>query len=388
MDIYLSLIITLVLCVQNGLAQVYDRSNQGYTSVPSIPTDASEINLNNNKLSSLGANTFSAHTSLAKLFLEDNEITTIDATAFSSTVIYLLKLARNKLIEFPDLTAISGTLTALYISANDFTTMPSDRCNLPKVETFTMKNMELTEWPAFDLIGASPTSSIMTLSLSWYPKDYNITNVCHFTAFEISEHVNPAGVRSAPRIVCPPGSKLNTLNLGENNLDIDFEDLSYVGDLLNLYIHANNLTEFPNLPTSLRSTVLLLLLYNNPIESIDPAYLEGYDNLNAVYLDGTSLTSVPAALFSIAPTVSLSGVKLQMSELMWNEILCDAETTTSLKLAGSFDSLAQFPPLKGALCQRSTSLALDLTKVRHVLMYFIFVFGKMFAYSSHWKSIR
>ena len=116
------------------------------TSIPTdIPSDAYRIELNGNQLSSLGANTFSAYTSLSRLYLEDNEITTIDATAFSSTVISTLKLARNKLIEFPDLIAISGTLKKLVISDNDFTTMPSDRCNLPNVDTFTMENMELVE---------------------------------------------------------------------------------------------------------------------------------------------------------------------------------------------------------------------------------------------------
>ena len=256
------------------------------------------------------------------------------------TVIDFLKLNRNKLIEFPDLTAISGTLKTLDISENDFRTMPSDRCNLANAQTFTMKNMELAEWPAFELIGALCTSSFMTLSLSWYPEDYNITNICHFTTLAISSHVNPTGVTSVPRIVCPPGSKLKTLNLGGNNFDVNFEALSDAGDISNLYFDNNNLTKMPNLPMSLRSTLQTLLLWDNPIESIDPAYLEGYDNLNALFLGGTSLTSVPAELFLITPTVSLNGLRLQMSELMWNENLCNAERITSLRLKGSFDSLA------------------------------------------------
>ena len=370
MDIYLSLIITLLLFVRDGFAQSYDYSNQNHTSVPNIPTDASYINLNKNQLPSLGANAFSAYTSLAKLYLEDNEITTIDATAFSSTKMFVLKLSKNKLIEFPDLTAISSTLQTLSINDNDFTTMPSDRCDLPIVKYFTMLNMELTEWPDFDLIGASSSSSSITLSLSWYPEDYNITNVCHFTTFVIKDHVNPTGVAHAPRIVCPAGSKLETLNLGNNNIDVDFEALADAGDLSTLLVHANNLTEMPNLPMSLHSTLQMMYLKDNPIENIDPAYLEGYDNLNSLIFDGTSLTSIPAELFSIAPTVSLKGVKLQMSELMWNENLLNAETITSLKLTGSFDSLAQLPSIKGALCQGSTPLALDLTEVRHILPFF------------------
>ena len=352
MDIYLSLIITLVLFVQDCFAQVqsYDYSKEGYASIPTdIPIDAVLIRLNNNKLSSLGANAFSAYTSLTKLYLDDNEITTIDATSFSSTEISLLRLARNKLIEFPDLRAISGTLQTLDISKNDFTTMPSERSNLPNVNSFVMKNMELTEWPDFDLIGASSTSSSSKLSLSWYPEDYNITNVCHFATFAISEHVNPTGVTSAPRIVCPTGSKLKTLDLGKNNWDIDFETLSDVGDLVNLYIHENNFKEFPNLPMSLRGTLTRLLLGDNPIKRINPAFLEGYDNLETLFLYGMSLTS--------------------MSELMWNEILCNAKTITYLRLKGSFNSLAEVPPIKGALCQRSTPLKLDLTEVRQSLIY-------------------
>ena len=369
MDIYLSLIITLVLFIQDSFANYYSYSAEAHTSIPTdIPTDASFINLNDNQLPSLGANEFSAYTSLARLYLEDNEIRTIDATALSSTVIILLRLARNKLIEFPDLRAISGTLQILDISKNDFTTMPSARCNLPNVNSFQMENMELTEWPDFNLIGAVSTNSM--LSLSWYPEDQSITNVCHFTTFAISEHVNPTGVTSAPRIICPKGSKLKILSLKKSNLDIDFEDLSSIGDLTSLLIYGNNLKEFPNLPMSLRGTLTSLLLNDNPIESIDPAYLEGYDTLNLLYLDRTSLTSVPAELFLIASTVRLNGVKLQMSELMWNDILCNAETLTSLNLKGSFDSLAQFPPLKGALCQRSTRLNLDLSRVRHMLLYF------------------
>ena len=375
MDIYLSLIVIWVLFVRDSLAQTYSYSNQNITSVPNIPTDATYINLNCNQLSSLGANVFSAYTSLTLLYLEDNEITTIDATAFSSTVISTLKLARNKLIECPDLTAISGTLETLDISTNDFTTMPSDRCNLSNVHGFVMKNMELVEWPAFELIGASSTSS-STLSLSWYPEDYNITNVCHFTTLAISSHVNPTGVTSVPRIVCPPGSELKTLNLGGNNFDVDFEALSDTGDISSLYFHKNNLQKMPNLPMPLRSTLQRLYLIDNPIESINPAYLKGYNNLNLLNLDRTSLTSVPAELFLIAGTVSLKRVPLQMSELMWNENLCNAEKITSLKLTGSLDSLAQFPPIKGALCQRSTPLALQLKEVRHILPYFIVILPK------------
>ena len=369
MDIYLSLIVILVLFVRDSLAQTYNYTNQGHTSIPTdIPSDAYRIELNDNQLSSLGANAFSSYTSLSQLYLEDNEITTIDATAFSSTVISTLKLARNKLIEFPDLIAISGTLTYLVISDNDFTTMPSDRCNLPNVYKFTMENMELVEWPAFELIGASSTTtSSITLSLSWYPENYNITNICHFTSLKISSHVNPTGVTSVPRIVCPPDSKLNKLDLRGNNLDVDFEALSDAGDISKLFLDENNLQKMPNLPMALRSTLQKLVLSDNPIESIDPAYLEGYDNLNRLNLDGTSLTNVPAELFLIASIVSLKGVPLQMSELMWNENLCNAETVTNIYLAGSFDSLAQFPSIKGALCQRSTPLALGLRQVGHIL---------------------
>ena len=369
MDIYLSLIVILVLFVRDSVAQYYSYSNQGLTSVPNIPTDATYIYLNGNKLSSLGANAFSAYTSLQSLYLEDNEITTIDATAFSSTVIYALYLDRNKLIEFPNLTAISGTLTDLDISTNDFTTMPSDRCNLPYVGWFIMENMELAEWPAFELIGALHTIFFSRLFLSWYPEDYNITNICHFDTFIITSLVNPAGVTSVPRIVCPPGSNLKALNLGNNNFNFDvaFDALSDAGDISYLYFHENNLQKMPNLPMSLRSTLQTLDLNDNPIESIDPAYLEGYDNLKSLNLYGTSLTNVPAELFLITPTVSLYRVRLQMSELMWNENLCNAAGITSLNLGGSFDSLAQFPSIKGALCQRSTTLTLDLKQVGHIL---------------------
>ena len=373
MDIYLSLIITLILFVRDGLVQTYDRSYQGHTSVPNISTDAYMIILKGNQLPSRGANAFSAYTSLEKLYLGHNKITTIDATAFSFTVIEELKLSYNKLIKFPDLTTVSGTLGILRIGNNDFTTMPSDRCNLPNVYYFTMYNMELTEWPDFELIGAS--SSGNSLGLSWYPEDYNITNVCHIKTFAISWIVNPTSVARVPRIICPPGSNLKKLHLG-NNLDVNFEALSDAGDLSTLYLNDNNLKKMPNLPMSLRSTLQTLILRDNPIESIDPAYLEGYDNLYFLNLDRTCLTSVPAKLFLIAPTVSVKEVPLQMSELMWNENLCDAETITSLKLTGSVDSLAQFPSIKGALCQRSTPLALNLTEVRYILPYFVVILTK------------
>ena len=316
---------------------------------------------------------------LTDLEISDNEITTINATVFSSAIIHTLNLTGNKLIEFPDLTAISDTLTDLKISRNDFTTVPSTRCNLPNVHSFTMLGMELTEWPAFELIGASSTSSDITLSLSWYPEDYNITNVCHFTTFRIVFHVNPSGVRSVPRIVCPPGSKLKKLGIERSNLDVDFEALSDVGDLSELYFIYNNLKKMPNLPMTLRSTLQMLNLGHNPIESIDRAYLEGYDNLNFLHLDGTSLTNIPAELFLIASTVSLKRVPLQMSELMWNENLRNATTLTQLHLTGSFNSLAQFPSIKGALCQRSSPLALHLTEVGHILPYFNTYLNNMFA---------
>ena len=183
MDTYLSLIITLVLFVPDGFAKVYDNSRRGYkTAVPSMPPNATDINLSRNRFRFIGAYAFSNYTSLEKLNLEYNEITIIDATAFSSTVISTLKLARNKLIEFPDLTAISGTLTDLRIGDNEITTINATVLSLTVIRTLSLTGNKLIEFP--DLRTLSDTLTELTIS-------YNEITTINATVFFINSHPYP-----------------------------------------------------------------------------------------------------------------------------------------------------------------------------------------------------
>ena len=76
-----------------ALGRVVDHSNKGYTTIPSIPSDATELYLNDNKLKAIPANAFSGLNSLWKLKLTNNPIETFSEDAFRGLPVVNLELS-------------------------------------------------------------------------------------------------------------------------------------------------------------------------------------------------------------------------------------------------------------------------------------------------------
>ena len=295
--------IVLLLFSLNFIFQVgsdtYDGADRNLTTVPiDINSTVTVIDLSNNSITSLDPHSFRTYTSLIELYLNKNKLTTIDSSAFENTTLKILRLAFNELTEFPDLSVVSGTLETIVISCNPITIINASRLNLPKLKTLTMTYVPLSHWPDFSHIGENTT--VLRLKLNRYPDNVTvITNVCHIGTLALNELRKPF----IPRIQCPEDAELNTLILRKALITdtFDFDSLANFTSLKNLYLHTNDMTQIPKLPMALRDTLKILSLEDNPVRSIDPGSLEGYNNLNQLNLAKTKLTYVSAEVFQVSP---------------------------------------------------------------------------------------
>ena len=270
-----------------------------------------------------------------------------------------LDLSYNHIVDFPDLSSVRLTLRKLRLNENFITSIAPSLLDLPYVKKLAIQDNPLTHWPDFSSVGTSATNS--NLNINDYPDvAFQITNVCHFYAVWLEFEIRTV----LPSIICPAGSKLSTVSFRFVNLDNSF-DLEPLADMNvgMLYLTFNELTEFPDLPMSLRNTVGILNLMDNPMVSINATFLQGFDSLTQLDLSNTLLSTVPPELFHVAGKIVLKSTPISMNELTWNQNLCNTSTLNELDLRNAFNSLAELPPLKGALWQRSTSLTINLKQV-------------------------
>jgi hypothetical protein len=86
----------------------YNCTGAGLTSVPSdIPSDATVVNLDDNKLSKIRQGDFNGKFPyLSELSLIHNQMTSIERGCFEGTALSLIRLRVNHLTTFPDFPAV------------------------------------------------------------------------------------------------------------------------------------------------------------------------------------------------------------------------------------------------------------------------------------------
>ena len=159
-------------------------------------------------------------------------------------------------------------------------------------------------------------------------------------------------------------TRLKTIYLKYNRIDY-IDPTAFRTTQLEVFLAGYNaLTEFPDFSV-VSETLVKLGLASNRITRINRDLLN-LPNLEKLHLQNNLLTYVPSELFRASKSyLALSGNQLQMSELLWNQNLCDGSSLTILKLDNIYKSLAELPPLKIVLCQRSSHLQLHLSQVNH-----------------------
>ena len=109
-----------------------NRGDEGLTEVPAdIPTNVSQLYLNDNNITALRDCEFCPYTQLLELYLSKNLISVISSTAFQHTTLGLLYLDGNQLVVVPDLHFIAETLKRFDLADNQITSISStafDEC--------------------------------------------------------------------------------------------------------------------------------------------------------------------------------------------------------------------------------------------------------------------
>ena len=102
---FTGIVLVLLSFIPSACSQstIYDGSNQGYTSVPSMPTDTSKAILSYNSIVYILPYTFAAYPNLTEIDLRFNSIASLSPEVFSGSVCEILELKGNSLKQFPDL---------------------------------------------------------------------------------------------------------------------------------------------------------------------------------------------------------------------------------------------------------------------------------------------
>ena len=129
--------------------QFYAESFSKLTHVPrEIPSNATKIYLNNNKISIIESHAFALHTQCARLRLDHNQLTEIRSDMWTGLVaLEYLSLEHNN-IEYIEPSAFSDlpNLKGLYLHNNKLTTLPKNIFPLkqmPKIELLTLHENSL-----------------------------------------------------------------------------------------------------------------------------------------------------------------------------------------------------------------------------------------------------
>jgi hypothetical protein len=98
-----------------GNCATYYYTYKRLTIVPDdIPSDATTINLYNNRISKIHkANFNGTFPQLADLYLQDNMISSVDKGCFEGTALSKINLGNNQLTTFPDFSAVKNTLKTI-----------------------------------------------------------------------------------------------------------------------------------------------------------------------------------------------------------------------------------------------------------------------------------
>ena len=261
---FTGIVLVLLSFISSACSQstIYDGSNQGYTSVPSMPTDTSKAILSYNRIAHILPYTFAAYPNLTEIDLRFNSIASLSPEAFTGSVCEFLQLKGNSLKQFPDLSTLNGTLKRLGLISNDINYIdPLLAAPLTNLKGLWIGNNNLTTLDGLKVLSSLDSFGAMSNSITSIPVDI-------FSAFVSLEVLllsgNPLSAMPDLLPLQPVASTLKTLELGISNQNNFFkEDLSKFNALTEFDISMlslEDLYEFSNL-TGLESLEMLTASY-------------------------------------------------------------------------------------------------------------------------------
>eukprot|EP01103_Thecamoeba_quadrilineata_P010189 TRINITY_DN2125_c1_g2_i1.p1 TRINITY_DN2125_c1_g2~~TRINITY_DN2125_c1_g2_i1.p1 ORF type:complete len:1272 (+),score=274.58 TRINITY_DN2125_c1_g2_i1:40-3855(+) len=256
-------------------------------------------------------------TSLHVLRLEDNRITSLPTVELASMKnLREFNLARNQLLRFPveslkwieNLTCFvmnSNQLSSLppmdnllalrqlHLESNEFTTFPSQVCDLPSLRVLQLSNNRIS----------SICDSVSKLTLL---EELHLKN-------------------NTLKSICPQIGKLKSLkclDVSENDLSSLSEELSSLSSLKILCCQHNSFTEIPNCVFGLQN--LTVMKFNDNKLTNLPAEIKNLSRLEEIYLQENELSVLPPEIEHLK--------RLRKMFLEFNKMESLPNEITSLKL--------------------------------------------------------
>ena len=246
-----------------------------------------------NDLTILHSDSFDTCYELTKVNLGTNHISIIQPGTFDGLILTILELSENQLEEFPDLSAIGGTLLILDLSNNVISSInPEYLDSLAVLQQLWLHINPLVTFP--DVAGPRNTLKFLFLSM---------TDITEFPALDL--------IGSSLKVL-----KLNALHI----TSIPVERLIPLENLEELYIRDNKIGQLSNV-TTVMSTLHTLDIRINPL-MISPDDMATLSNLEELKLTLSANSQLypfckPAPQMSLTLQIQGSGFDMSSCEYLW-----------------------------------------------------------------------
>eukprot|EP00058_Branchiostoma_floridae_P027874 XP_002613365.1 hypothetical protein BRAFLDRAFT_68350 [Branchiostoma floridae] len=296
------------------LTSLYLSSNSLTSLNPSVfegSPKLKSLDVDDNAITAISKDTF-AGTNFELLYLNRNAINTVDVDSFSNLKsLQYVSLDQNNIKDLQDVFKDLPQLQSVSLFDNKLTSIEGVFQNLPKLGTLSLNGNQITKISSttFDSVPA-----MTSLSLS-----NNAIAEVESGAFRNLDSLDSLYIdnNQIPEISLAGLHSLTTLTMNVNNLQRFPTDLEDANQLTYLTLTSNPIKE----PLDEQLSVLhrLSSLYLSGITSLklagtlNPKALCGLDALEAVWIKGNELVSIPPTTFECTP--SISGIWLSNNNL-------------------------------------------------------------------------
>ena len=337
LKLYTKMVIFLCLfqrCVQT---LEYDASGQNLNHLSDIamliPNGTLKLDVRLNNIQVLNDRELAHLHNLDILILNENQLSFLSSTCLENTKITQLYISQNVLKMFPNLTAVSATLTHLDLSTNSINDIPCDSIQaLPKLKTLNLEYNLIITVPGscqpvplslknLDLKGNNisivtntsflgMTTTLMKVYFSQYSLkgsgDAFISQLPHRTVhlhmdsgdltdddlvcfkhksdmyYITSLRITSNNLETIPLLHGNSSRILITLDLQYNKITVvPLHVLDNLSSLKSLIINNNQLSHLPELTSLTNHPLLILSVFENDIQNVSLAGLTSLEELNA-----------------------------------------------------------------------------------------------------------
>ena len=266
-------------------------TDNGLTAIPGKVSELKHLrvlNLENNKLETLGSFTFPD--SLTSLNLSGNQLKQFPEQISRLQLLQTLDLKKNKLTEIPAGIA-SPSLSNLYLSDNQLSILPPQFSDMTRLRNLHLQKNNFATFPLpITKLNALQNLYLGNNLISSLPAEITAMTglkALYLDTNRISEFpLQIAGLET-----------LTSLHLNGNQLSKLPPEIYKMIQLATLNLSSNRFTDIPESLTTVQS-LRVLYLGNNMISNVSPAISE-LQNLSSLYLSGNQIQVLPQQIGSL-----------------------------------------------------------------------------------------